>query len=97
MILFERGMLALLPKPGHGPRMQATSGPVSRADAARHRSQCQADASYLPGARLARRQFLASASILGLSAAAGWNAPAAAGEPFSDGSLFVEDGTGWVG
>jgi hypothetical protein len=46
--------------------------------------------------RLARRQFLVSTSILGLNAAAGWEAQAAFGEPFSDGSLFAEDGTGWL-
>jgi hypothetical protein len=48
-------------------------------------------------ARLTRRRLLAATSLLAIAAPALTTArPFAGGEPFSDGSLFADDGTGWV-
>jgi hypothetical protein len=48
------------------------------------------------GPRCSRRRVLAGAVALVLSPAATVVQAAAAGEPFSDGSRFADDGTGWV-
>jgi hypothetical protein len=50
-----------------------------------------------PALRLTRRRLLESVGAVALAAPqlASAHTPSR-GEPFSDGSLFVEDGTGWV-
>ena len=48
--------------------------------------------------RLVRRRFLASAGLLALTVpTVAKSHPAGRGGPFSDGSLFVDDGTGLGG